>query len=595
MRRGSTSPAIPSRIAGVRSRLAIPLLVLAVAWSPAVLADDPLEEVSGTETWTRPSRRLPEGGMRYSELRRRMMLEAEREEALEEFEQDRYRFARERSEYSWDRAEFIRRHRELPTPARLSGKKPAAPAPPRLEEPAPPRVEPRPAVSRDSLATAPDAGEAPASPPWGPDPAEAGLPRWPAEEEARGPLISGKLFTHLFAPFTRAPLDDSLRQLSASLWVSGKASLGEVATARFTLTGDAFQARLGSAEHFRARIREAYFLYASSGLELRVGQQVLPWGNADGHNPTDFLGARDYAFFASEDELRRLGSLTAQAAWTPHSGSAPFTFTLSWTPIAPRSRLLVPASALPEGLLVLEPSAPGAALSGSSFALKASYLGSGWDASLVGFHGWAHLPTLELAGIDAAGVSVRPVNQRLTAVGGEASFSLEKWIFRVEGVWRATADGDGSDPLVEPAGIDAVAGLERPVGERLRVHAQLLWRHYPSLRSPETIDTGDPLETEAMRGIARANALLHNYPDQNRPATSLRLTFNTPDEDLEISMLGLVNWVGRDWFVRPSIVYRFAETGSCALGVDFYGGPVDRPLGSMEEFRSLFLETKWMF
>jgi hypothetical protein len=83
------------------------LIALLVSSSAPALAEDPLDELSGTESWTPPPRRRAERRVRYSELRRRMMLEAEREEALEEFEQDRYRFARERSEYSWDRAELV--------------------------------------------------------------------------------------------------------------------------------------------------------------------------------------------------------------------------------------------------------------------------------------------------------------------------------------------------------------------------------------------------------------------------------------------------------------------------------------------------------
>ncbi|HCF61885.1 MAG TPA: hypothetical protein DFS52_28300 [Myxococcales bacterium] len=573
------------------------LIALLVSSSAPALAEDPLDEVSGTEAWTPPPRRRAERSTRYSELQRRMMLEAEREEALEEFEQDRYRFARERSEYSWDRADFIRRRRDMPTPATLAGEHPPKSRPfgSKAPAPSPTRPEPVPAVAKDPLATAPSADEAPSAPPWGPDPAEAALPPWPSEEEARGPLISGRLFTHLFAPFTKQPFQDSIRQLSASLWLSGKASIGEVASAGFTLTGDAFQARVESSEHFRARIREAYFLFAKSGLELRVGQQVIPWGNADGYNPTDFLGARDYTFLASDDELRRLGSLTAQVSWTPDSGSSPFTLSLSWTPIAPRSRLLIPSSALPAGLIELEAASPAAKLSESAFAIKASYLGTGWDAALVGFHGYSHLSELALDSIGIEGASITQEFNRLDAVGAEASFSYDKWIFRFEGAWRATANPDGTSPLVEPSGLDAVVGIERPIGEHVRVHGQMLWRYYPSFQGPEAVTADDPMEAEIQRGLASANALLHNYQDQNRPASTLRLTFESADNELELSALAFVNWVGRDYLVRPSLLYRFAETGTVAVGIDYYGGPKDRPFGALHEYRSLFVETKWVF
>jgi hypothetical protein len=283
----------------VISRALVSLLV--VLPSALAFASDPLDDVSGTEGWSRSERHTSRDHTRASELRRRMDLEAEREEELEELEKDRVAFARERSDYSWDRAEHARRRRVMAHDAPVPSPHPQKQAPEPLEGSRPPErksapaSEPVPASQTASAEPVPSAPE----PPWGPDPSEATLPPWPAEEQARGPLVTGKLFTHLYAPFSSKPLDEPLHQLSASLWLGGKASFGDNASVRFTVVGNAFQTALdSSSEHFQARIREGYFRYRNDGWELRVGQQVAPWGNADAYNPIDFLGAKDFTFLA---------------------------------------------------------------------------------------------------------------------------------------------------------------------------------------------------------------------------------------------------------------------------------------------------------
>jgi hypothetical protein len=262
--------------------------------------------------------------------------------------------------------------------------------------------------------------------------------------------------------------------------------------------------------------------------------------------------------------------------------------------MTPRSKLLVPSTALPEGVVELDPRPPSALLSDSALSLRASYLGRGWDAALVGFHGRSHLPEYELVSIGADGVEIRQAFHELSAIGAESSLSIEKWIVRLEGAWRFTENGNGANPLIEPSGLDAVAGVERPIGERLRVHAQMLWKRYPGWQGPESIEGDDP-ESQAKRELETANALLRNYQDASRPASTLRLTYSSEDDELEISAFGSINWIGGDWFLRPSLIWRFAESAALTVGVDYYGGDEKRPFGSLREYRSFFVETRWMF
>ena len=65
-------------------------------------------------------------------------------------------------------------------------------------------------------------------------------------------------------------------------------------------TADVFMETAG-AERLRPRLREGYLYLRRPGLEVRAGQQIIPWGQADAVNPTDFLTAKDYTFFNIEN------------------------------------------------------------------------------------------------------------------------------------------------------------------------------------------------------------------------------------------------------------------------------------------------------
>lgn len=430
-------------------------------------------------------------------------------------------------------------------------------------------------------------------------------------EEASSPLsalaLTGRVFTDVYAP--AKDLDtSSYRQASASVWLQGDPQLGEHGSARFILTGDAIEndtpsALGGSSRQFRLGLREGYFGYAKNGWEFRFGKQILPWGKSDAINPTDLLGAKDYTFFNPDEEVRRLGPLALWLNWTPAQGNSPFNFTLIAIPVFAQSRLLVPSTAVPSGFTLSgTPQAPAQTLGNTETAFKAGYAASSWDVSAFVFRGFNHIPEFAITGTTVSPTTGLPtaftvgqVFHRYRAAGGDTSFTSGNWIFRGETAYVWTENDDGANPLVQPSHWDSVAGVERPIGDDFRVQAQFVYRYFPSYGAPSTASASDPITAAARQGIARANALLLTYQDKSRPGATFRFSYSNESSGIDAELFVLGNFVGGDYLIRPKASYAWTQALRTTLGIDWYGGPADRPLGSMKAFNSVFAEGKYSF
>jgi hypothetical protein len=407
--------------------------------------------------------------------------------------------------------------------------------------------------------------------------------------------LSGRLFGDVYVPLQR---DGSGEQISTtSAWLAVDPRWGDGVGARVVGSGDVFISTAG-AERLRPRLREGYLYLRRPGLEVRAGQQIIPWGQADAVNPTDFLTAKDYTFFNHDEEVRRVGSPSLSLSWTPHEGGAPLTLTAVVVAWAAESTVLLPAGLIPPSASWNNsPEAAVWSLARTEAALKAAYAGQGWDASVVGFRGWSHLPELGYAGYDAARaqVIIRPVFHRITAVGGDGSIALGPWVVRGEGAYVFTENNDGTNPLIQPSHWDMVAGVERPLAA-FRVGVQGVWRwNTPQLSPPEAAPYTDPYSQMANPMLARANSITFRYQEKHQGGATLRIAYTNEDRGIDVDLFGYLNFLERDAFVRIRASYLVVDALRVTLGLDSYSGPADSPFGAFKDFSSAFLEIKYSF
>jgi hypothetical protein len=429
----------------------------------------------------------------------------------------------------------------------------------------------------------------------------------PQSPAVLGIPVSGRVFSDIYFP-TSNPGSSQYLQDSASLWLQGDPRLGENGAAHFVLAGDAIQnnnasAIGGTGSQFRVTLREGFVAYAKSGWDFRFGQQIIPWGKSDVINPTDLLTAKDYTFFNPDEEVRRVGAASLWVTWVPSQGNSPWAFTFVGTPVFPQTKLLIPPTVVPAGFtLNPTPSVPPQTVGNTETALKISYGASGWDASVIAFRGFNHTPEFAILGTTlnpATGLpsafNVGQTFHNIRAAGADFSFTSGKWIYRGETAYTWTENNDGANPLIIPSHWDAVAGVERPIGDDFRIQGQFVYRYFPAFTPPNQAGGPDPITAQVDQAIAAANALLLAYQYQSRPGATFRIAYANDANGIDAEFFTLVNFAGGDYLLRPKFSYNWTDVLKTTVGLDYYAGPVDRPLGALYVFDAVFVEAKYTF
>lgn len=425
-----------------------------------------------------------------------------------------------------------------------------------------------------------------------------------AQAQEKSYSFSGRAFADLYRGTENNR--ETFQQLSASLWLQGDARLSEPLSARAIYQGDFFEGQNSrltgdrGGTHLRNRLREGYVEYFRKGWQLRAGKQIIPWGKSDGINPTDFLSAKESDFLNHDSEVTRVGGVSLLASFTPRQGNSPWNFTAVIQPVFPEATYLLPPTALPAGVTLIETQTPQGSVKNTEYAGKVAYTGEGWDGSLSYFYGFDH--RAELIKISHAVLSPTDLRIRLSrafhrirAVGADASFSRGDWIYRAESAYSVTENHEGNNPLITPSHWSTVLGAERPLGSRFRVNGQLVSRYFPRYTDPRQARGPDAVSTLINQRIAAANALLQQYQQKWETAATLRVGYTAELTGFTAEVLFYRSLNQNDYYLRPLVSFALAESLRAYLGYDHYGGSQGRSLGSLQSYNAVFTELKYLF
>ncbi len=401
----------------------------------------------------------------------------------------------------------------------------------------------------------------------------------------------------------RASLDDyesisgrGTLQSGFTLFGTARPKFSEKLDSKLMLRGSAYRKSLDKPDDFsiRGEVKEAWVEYPIFGIRVRAGQIITPWGRSDAVNPTDYLTAKDYTTLSIHDDIRRIGAPGILSTFTPNEGTSPLEFSFAWNARYAQSKMLIPASQIPTGISVeTDPRTPLLFTDNEEFALKVSYLASGWDASLSAFDGRNHFGQFVW---DGSRVGLQFYRTR--AIGGDFSVTFDDFVLRGESAYffyETGSSGLGGLSLTEPNHWDSVLGIERGIGARFRIIAQALFRFHPDLKDSQAYVGSSVAETAIVRGLGRANAIIQNYQNRSRLGATLLGSYESEDEKwrAEFSMIG--NFVGGDYVLRPKLEHKIMDSVRLTAGLDYYGGPEDQPLGALSAYRSVYLEGAMTF
>ena len=392
-----------------------------------------------------------------------------------------------------------------------------------------------------------------------------------------------------------------------------KAGYGELAL-KLRATGGAygdayadFRFRYGAQDSARQLFidaREAYVNAYLGPLDLRLGQQVIVWGRADGFNPTNNLNAVDWRIRSPNEDDKRIGNLAARAflnfrplrlemVWQP------FYQAIEFPPIDLPPLVGFGAEVFPPHKLVHSTGAARLHLELPAIEMSASYL-----------YGYAPMPGLAFSGL-ALGtptpIHISRVAYRHQVIGFDFSTALGDFMaMRGEVAYRRPENYQARHYVPDPD-LQYVLGLEKAFGS-VSVIAQYMGRYvFDWAREPgAALGNLDPSQLESFsedviannvnRELARRNQGLFQQLAQVQHLVSGRVEWLTAHETLSIAAFGMVNLTTEEWLAFPRILYKISDGLSTTLGAEIYWGPEGTLLDLVENSLTAgYVELKYNF
>ncbi len=233
-------------------------------------------------------------------------------------------------------------------------------------------------------------------------------------------------------------------------------------------------------------LHEVWLEHVSDNWDLRIGKQIIIWGQADGIQVTDMISPLDYTESITRelDEIR-IPVDAARLRWLGLWDSVDFE--LVWIPV-------FKAAVSPSGdnpwsleeeypdtiqLSTIPAAEPGISPAESEIAIKISAYVSGLDVAASVFYTWSDYPTMFRSVIDTDEnilIQFMPRHKRLTIFGLEGAYPWADFTFRFEAAYYKGRYYEPASVYDQPLQKDSykwLGGVDWSPGRDWSVTAQL--------------------------------------------------------------------------------------------------------------------------
>jgi hypothetical protein len=375
--------------------------------------------------------------------------------------------------------------------------------------------------------------------------------------------------------------------------------------------GDAFaEARMrygmqGGDPKYEAELREGYVNAYLGPIDIRLGQQIIVWGKADGFNPTNNLTPTNLSIRSPHDDDRRVGNFASRVFWNMD----PVRIEGVWVPLYRAVDL--PAFTYPKYVVEGSTTYPEPEFLRGTYAGKLHLNLSAIDMSFSYLYGYGLLPGLTLQKLTSGDaipeggqpeVRISRTAYKQHVIGFDFSTTLgETFGLRGEAAYRMPLHYERLLEAPRPD-VQYTLGLDTSFGD-VSVIAQYLGRYTLDWQKdgPETPTDSDQLwstgagaaEPQVLEALAGTNQMLFQQLAQIQHLASLRLAWTGMHESLNISALGLVNVTTKEWAAIPKLGYKIDDTILLSVGGEIYSGPPGTLLGLIDSVLSAgFAELK---
>jgi hypothetical protein len=326
-----------------------------------------------------------------------------------------------------------------------------------------------------------------------------------------------------------------------------------------------------------SRLNAAYWRLSQGALDLRIGQQKVRWGKADGINPTDFFTPSDYTVLLplEEDRYRAIPAVRADVA-IGDASSVSFVLSPNFT----RSEL--PWEDLP-GVEVSENEPSGSHQ--PQYGVRWSHTGSRFDWSLSAFNGFETLPVLDFVEMEAGALRYERNYPDVHGFGADLAFTVGQWGLRAELAYKSFEETDVQSIA---SNWSLAAGGDRSF-DNWNINVQALARYTPDYR------TTLQFSNEPQQLSATLNAIVHGQQDRMVYGATTRIAAHWLHETLQTELLAVAYFEPDTWYLRPLVTYAVSDRLKVRFGGEYYEGAKASYFGLLEKNRTVFLELQQYF
>lgn len=337
------------------------------------------------------------------------------------------------------------------------------------------------------------------------------------------------------------------------------------------------------------RMRELFMDLYFNAVDVRIGQQQVVWGKADGVFITDIVSPLNLTEFLLPDfDEIRTGVLAIKTDIYIGSSSAieaiiiPL-FTPTTRPDSNSIWYITPDFPVPPTFdwskSEVKPS-----LENSEGFLKYSRMGSAVDFEIMGGYTWDDNPAMHIKKqftIDPStgkpllsAITVTPEHNRLTVAGGSASGEIKGVILRGEmayynGKMFQTTDINATDALVEKDYLNYVVGVDFNIGS-VKLSTQFI-----------------------QKAILNHNNLMVEKQFANT-ATALA-HYDMLRETLHLDLFSYIGLDKGDALIRPKVTYDFDDSFSILVGSNIFVGDESGQFGQFGDNSMIYGKFKYSF
>ncbi|MBT3303476.1 MAG: hypothetical protein HOD63_09430 [Bacteroidetes bacterium] len=334
------------------------------------------------------------------------------------------------------------------------------------------------------------------------------------------------------------------------------------------------------------RLRELYMDLYFDNFDLRIGQQQIVWGKADGAFITDIVSPLNLTEFLLPDfDEIRTGVLATKLDY--YIGN--HTFEVIWMPLFTPTEIPQAGSiwhVQPEFPIVptfdWSKSSMTPNLENSELFVKYSAMTSKIDFELMGGYTWDDNPSMHIEKIIdmstgkpvLTGLNITPEHHRLLIGGGSFSSEIKGVVLRGEaayynGKYFQTEDPFANDALVQKDYIHYLTGVDFSI-KGVKFSSQFI--------QEVVLDYDEKMQKTE---IENTMTFLARY-DLLRETLHLEL----------FSYIGLTN---QDALIRPKITYDFDDGFSILLGSNIFVGDDKGRFGQYADNSMIYTKIKYSF